>query len=260
MSEKHLQFSSTIFLLPVLFLLVIWGVFWLDWSYFLELRRFGVFPRTMTGLRGIVCSPFIHGGLKHIYNNSVAIFVLLLMMQYFYKKQTWAVLIFGILFSGLGTWLIGRESYHIGASGLIYVLVSFMFFKGIQTRYFRLVSLSLVIVVLYGSMLWYIFPDVEDSISWEGHLSGFVTGFVLSLVLKAPEYVDEQIYKYDWQQPDYRPEDDPFMRCFDENGKFIIIPKEEPKVLSEELNSCRFRSSLPILYSYVETKKEEKMD
>lgn len=260
MSENHFQFSATIFLLPVLFLLVIWGVYWLDWTYFLELRRFGVFPRTVVGLRGILCSPFIHGGLKHIYNNSVAIFVLLLMLQYFYKKQTWMVLIFGILLSGLGTWLIGRESYHIGASGLIYVLVSFMFFKGIQTRYFRLVSLSLVIVVLYGSMLWYIFPDVEDSISWEGHLSGFLTGFLLSLVLKAPEYVEEQMHKYEWQKPEFNPEDDPFMRCFDENGKFIIIPKEEPEVILEEDCKNRFRSSLPILYSYVESKKEEKTD
>lgn len=250
MKSKHLELTADLLILPMIGVLSIWMVFWLDWRYYLELYQYGVYPRTLTGLRGVVFSPFIHGGLKHIYNNSIALFVLLLMLNFFYKKQVWQVLGWGILISGLGTWLIGRESHHVGASGLIYVLVSYMFFKGIQTKHYRLVALSLLIVVLYGSMIWYMFPDTEEGISWEGHLSGFVTGMILSFVLKSPEY-SEIVYKYEWQSPNYKPEEDPFMQCFDDKGNFVIIPKEETQPF---FWNDPFRKTLPILY--VEQKRE----
>ncbi len=244
MKDKQLVLSANLIILPIVFLMVIWSVFWLDWKDYLQLYQYGVYPRTLQGLRGIVFSPFIHGGIKHIYNNSIALFVLLLLLQFFYKKQVWQVLGWGILLSGFGTWLIARESYHIGASGLIYVLVSYMFFKGIQTRYFRLVALSFLIVLLYGSMIWYVFPDIEEGISWEGHLSGFITGMILSFVLKSPVYA-EKVYKYDWQAPNYDASIDPFMQCFDENGNFVIIPKELKEAL--EMKNP-YRKTLPILY------------
>ncbi len=244
MKDKQLVITADLIILPVLFLMLIWTVYWLDWKDYLELYQYGIYPRTLKGLRGILFSPFIHGGLKHIYNNSVALLVLLLLLQFFYKKQVWQILGWGILLSGLGTWLIARESYHIGASGLIYVLVSYMFFKGIQTKYFRLVALSLLIVMLYGSMIWYVFPDIEEGISWEGHLSGFITGMILSFVLKSPVYA-EKVYKYDWQSPDYKESEDPFMQCFDDSGNFVIIPKE---VLEAEALKNPYRKTLPVVY------------
>lgn len=244
MKDRQLVITADLIILPTIFLMIIWGVYWLDWKDYLQLYQYGVYPRTIKGLRGILFSPFIHGGLKHIYNNSIAVFVLLLLLQFFYKKQTWQVLGWGILLSGFGTWLIARESYHIGASGLIYVLVSFMFFKGIQTKYFRLVALSLLIVMLYGSMIWYVFPDVEEGISWEGHLSGFFAGMILSFVLKSPVYI-EKVYKYEWQAPDYDVANDTFMQCFDENGNFIIIPKEGIQQI--DLHDP-YRKTLPVLY------------
>ena len=142
---------------------------------------------------------------------------------YFFKNVAWRVLFMGILFSGLITWIIARPSYHIGASGLIYVLVSFIFFKGVATKHFRLVALSLVMVFLYGSMIWYIFP-IEEGISWEGHLSGFLVGLIFAFVLKTP-VPDEK--KFAWQKENYKEEDDPFMRHFDENGNFIELPKDD---------------------------------
>ena len=87
------------------------------------------------------------------------------------------VICYGILLSGFITWVVGRTNFHIGASGLIYVLVSFIFFKGIQTKYYRLIALSLSVILLYGGMIWYVFPDVDKTISWEGHLAGLITGF-----------------------------------------------------------------------------------
>ncbi|MDM1407672.1 rhomboid family intramembrane serine protease [Myroides sp. DF42-4-2] len=251
MKEKQLVITADLIILPVLFLMLIWTVYWLDWKDYLQLYQYGVYPRTLKGLRGIIFSPFIHGGLKHIYNNSVALFVLLLLVQFFYKKQVWQILGWGILLSGLGTWLIARESYHIGASGLIYVLVSYMFFKGIQTKYFRLVALSLLIVMLYGSMIWYVFPDIEEGISWEGHLSGFITGMLLSFVLKSPVYA-EKVYKYEWQSPDYNESNDPFMQCFDAEGNFVIVPKE---VRQAEALKNPYRKTLPILYKRSDIKE-----
>lgn len=248
MKDKQLVLSSDLLILPMLGVLSLWIIYWLDWRYYLELYQYGVYPRSLVGLRGVVFSPFIHGGLKHIYNNSIALFVLLLLLQFFYKKQTWQVLGWGILLSGIGTWLIARESHHIGASGLVYVLVSFIFFKGIQTKHFRLVALSLLIVVLYGSTIWYMFPDVEEGISWEGHLSGFVVGFVLSVFLKAPNY-SETVYKYEWQSPSYNPNNDPFMQCFDNDGNFIIIPSQEP-IVNIEQDWYAFRTTLPVTQDY----------
>lgn len=256
MNQKLPPFSISLLLLPLFFVVIIWCVYWADWTYYLELYRFGVYPRTLSGLKGIFFSPFIHGGLKHLYNNSAAIFVLLTLLQYFYKRQTWAVIVFGILLSGFGTWLIARPSFHIGASGLVYVLVSFIFFKGVQTKYFRLMALSLVIVVLYGGTVWYMFPDIEEGISWEGHLSGFIAGLILSFVLSNPE-MPEKYFKYEWQRPDYDPSQDPFMQCFDENGNFILIPK---KPIEKRDYSNPFRPTLPIVYNEKYSKKNEQVD
>lgn len=248
MNTKHFHYLLQLLILPLLFILVMWGMYWLDWNYFLELYEWGIYPRTFHGLIGVITSPFIHGSVKHLYNNSITIFVLLIALQYFYKTQMWRVLFWGILLSGFGTWLIGRESYHIGASGLIYVLVSFIFFKGIQTRYYRLVALSMTVIVLYGGMFWYMFPDIEEGISWEGHLSGFIAGIILCYTLEVPDY--NRIYKYDWQKPDFDPAADPFMKHFDENGNFSppppepLIPEEEKQPESDPYFQCNF----PVVY------------
>lgn len=160
---------------------------------------------------------------------------------------------YGILFSGALTWLIGRESYHIGASSLIYVLVSFIFFKGLQTQYYRLVALSLTVVVLYGGMVWYVFPKIDETISWEGHLSGLIAGFVLTFFYKKTEF--RKVIKYDWEHPDYDPSEDKFMQRFDENGNFVNPPK--PEIIEEiqtEMNPF-FISNSNVVYNYIETQE-----
>jgi len=193
--------------------------------FHLNLDQFGIYPRTFSGLIGVVCSPFLHGNLEHLYNNSIPLLILLTALRYFYRDEFFKILVNGILLSGLITWVIGRESIHIGASSLIYVLVSFIFFKGIRTKYYRLVALSLLVVLVYGSMIWYIFPNIEEGISWEGHLAGLITGFVFALIYKTPEY--KKLIKYDWEHPDYEPSDDKFMQRFDEYGNFVNPPEIE---------------------------------
>ncbi|MCV2483920.1 rhomboid family intramembrane serine protease [Flavobacterium sp. SH_e] len=237
MGDSNFKFSNSVIGLPLFFVLFLWIVYWLQIRFDFDFYRYGIYPRDFLCLQGVLFSPFIHENLDHLYNNSIPLLILLAAMQYFYPKQTFGVIVYGIIFSGLITWLVGRENFHIGASGLIYVLVSFIFFKGIQTKYYRLVALSLTVILLYGGMIWYVFPDVDQSISWEGHLAGLITGFVLTLFYKAPEYAKPIVY--DWQRPDFDPSNDPFMKHFDENGDFINISNEEEEQMDYFSSSHR---------------------
>ena len=251
MKDDHFKYSNSVIALPLFFVLFLWFVYWLQIKFDFDFFENGIYPRTLSGLQGVVFSPFIHSDLEHLYNNSIPLLILLAALRYFYSRQTFAVIGFGILFSGIITWIIGRDNYHIGASSLIYVLVSFIFFKGIQTKYYRLVALSLAVILVYGGMVWYIFPKVDDKISWEGHLAGLITGFVLSLFYKASEY--KKIIKYDWEHPDFDPMEDKFMQRFDENGNFVNLPVIE---IDEEIPSY-YSSNLSVDYIIVDDKKNE---
>lgn len=225
MSEgNYFKFTNAVVIAPLISVLLIWTVFWFELRFRVNLNSFGIYPQTISGLRGIFFSPIIHGSLEHLYNNTIPLAILTAALFYFYKNIAFRVLVFGALMTGLLTWAIGRPSYHIGASGIIYLLASFIFFKGIFTKHYRLVALSLIVVFIYGSLLWYIFP-IEDGISWEGHLAGFLSGLLLAFLVKAPIPTPR---KFDWEREDYDEETDDFLKQFDEEGNFIELP-EEPK-------------------------------
>ncbi|MGB5554309.1 MAG: rhomboid family intramembrane serine protease [Flavobacteriaceae bacterium] len=223
MSETHyFKFSYSVVFAPLVAVLLIWSVFWFELRFQTNLNHLGVYPRTLSGLKGVVLSPFIHGSVEHLYNNTIPLAILMASLFYFYRKIAFKVLVWGVVISGLFTWAIARPSYHIGASSAIYFLASFVFFKGIFTKYYRLVALSLVVVFIYGSLLWYIFP-LKDEISWEGHLGGFLAGLLMALFIKARI---PTVKKFDWEKEDFNEEEDPFLRQFDEEGNFIELPKE----------------------------------
>ena len=208
---------------PLLFVFFIWLVFWIEDTFRLNFTRYGIYPHKWTGLRGIIFSPFIHSGFSHIFNNSIPLFVLSSFLFYHYRRIAWRILFFGVFLTGLLTWLIGRPSYHIGMSGINYMLISFLFFSGVFVGYYRLVAVSLIVVFLYGSLIWFMFPIVEN-MSWEGHLSGFVTGLFLSAIFQKKlkrKYMNEKMVKI-------FPEDEDFLRHFDEKGNFIENPEENP--------------------------------
>ena len=138
-------------------------------------------------------------------------------------KYEFSVLIIGLLITGFTTWLIGRPSYHIGASGVVYMLVAFLFFKGLFTGHYKLLALTFLVAFFYGSLVWYVLP-IEDGISWEGHLSGAVTGVLLAIFTKSKT---PEKKRYEWELDQYDEELDPFMRHFDKDGNFIELDEEE---------------------------------
>lgn len=223
--RDHFKFSTGVIIYPVFFVLTIWLVFWFEVRFGFNFSRYGVYPQTLKGLRGVLLSPFIHGDIQHIYHNTMPLFVLSMALFYFYRPIAWKVVLFGILFSGFLTWCIGRPSYHIGVSGFIYVLVSFTFFKGVFAKHYRLIALSLLVIFLYGSMLWYVAP-VKEGVSWEGHLSGLITGLLFAFFFRK-EIAKPK--KYVWELENYNEDEDPFLKHFDEDGNFIehIEPEEE---------------------------------
>lgn len=214
---NHFRFSTGVIGYPLLFVLAIWIVFWFEIRFGFDFNHFGIYPRTLIGLRGVVFSPFIHGDLSHLWHNTLPLLILSMSLFFFYPKNSWKVLFLGALFTGVMTWFLGRPANHIGASGVIYMLFGFLFFKGIIAKHFRLIALSFVVVFIYGSMIWYTLP-VDPKISWEGHLSGLIVGVLLAFSIKKGIAKPKTYY---WESSDYNPDDDEFLKHFDENGNFI---------------------------------------
>ena len=172
---------------PALFILLIWIMMGFGWSFDFDWYRLGIFPRRTEGLLGILTSPLIHSNIKHLFSNTVSLFILGWCLFYFYKDMAYAVFPLIWIFSGLITWSIGRESWHIGASGLIYGMSFFLFFSGVFRKYIPLLAISLMVAFLYGSSLWNMFPIsewIDSSVSWEGHLAGAIGGLVCAVMFR----------------------------------------------------------------------------
>lgn len=168
-------------IIPGIFIFFMWLVKIIEVLFELDLSGYGIFPLTLKGLPGIIFSPFIHADFNHLFNNSLPLFFLSAALFYFYSEVALKVFIWTYFITGMLVWIAGREAWHIGASGLVYGLASFLFFSGIIRRYYRLIALSLLIVFLYGSMVWGIFPGIYKYVSWESHMLGFFSGVVLAV-------------------------------------------------------------------------------
>jgi len=168
-------------IIPGIFIALMWLVKITEVLLEVNLSGLGIYPLTIKGLSGIFFSPFIHSDFNHLFNNSLPFFFLATALFYFYSEVAIKVFTWTWFLTGLLVWLAGREAWHIGASGLVYGLTSFLFFSGILRWHFRLIALSLLIVFLYGSMVWGLFPGVYKNVSWESHMLGFFSGVVLAL-------------------------------------------------------------------------------
>lgn len=183
---------------PLLFVMVLCLVHLLQLVFEVSFVNYGVYPRSTKGLIGIITSPLIHGSLSHLINNSIPILIMGSLLFYFYKEVAFKVSTWIYLMVGFWTWVYAREAYHIGASGLLYGLFSFLLMSGFIRKNKQLVSLSFTVVFLYGSLVWGIFP-IDVKISFEGHLWGFVAGTILAIYFRK---------KGTQKPPPYWPEED----------------------------------------------------
>ncbi|MGB0895897.1 MAG: rhomboid family intramembrane serine protease [Flavobacteriaceae bacterium] len=206
-----------------------WIVFLFEINYGFNFNQFSIYPRKLESIGGVLASPFLHSDLSHITNNTLSFFVLMLIVRFFYQANYIKIFVFGLLLSGLLTWCIARPAYHLGMSGVIYVLASFIIAKSFFSKQYNLIAIAFTVIFIYGSMIWYVFP-IDQNISWEGHLSGLISGIVLSF-----------FFKNELVLPTPKPltfEQSLFLDHFNEEGKFVpnlpFLDDEGNLIITEE--------------------------
>lgn len=181
--------------IPLSFVSILWIILSLDYLLNLQLRNFGVQPRTEHGLIGILTMPLIHADFAHLSSNSVPLLVLGFAVYLLYPSVATWVMVLLYLVSDALVWAAARGySNHIGASGIVYGLIGFVFFSGVFRKDLKSIALALVTVLLYGGAIWGILP-LEPGISWEGHLFGGLVGMGCAWVFRKADPPK----KYDWE-------------------------------------------------------------
>ncbi len=150
------------------------------------LDQYGILPRNLIGLRGILFAPFLHGGLGHLISNTIPFLVLGWLIMVRETSDFFAVSVISALVSGLGTWIFGSPGIHIGASGVIFGYLGYLVARGYFERSAVAIAMSLFVTALYGSLIWGVLP-LQPGISWEGHLFGFLGGILSAKLLATPK-------------------------------------------------------------------------
>ena len=177
--------------LPFFMLCLMWGVQLVQSLTRLDLGILGVYPRRVEGLWGVLLSPLVHGGFGHLLSNSLPLFVLSALILFFYRRVALPAMGWIYLLTGILVWAFGRPVYHVGASGVVYGLVAFVFWTGVFRRNFKSIALAGLVLFYYGSMFIGILPG-EEGISWESHLLGAGAGVVVAFWYKDKVERDEQ--------------------------------------------------------------------
>lgn len=166
---------------------LMWGLEILDIFLGGALNRFGIRPHSLIGLRGILFAPFLHGNLVHLLLNTIPFVVMGWFVMLRRTSDFFTVTAIVMLISGFGVWLFASPfTNHIGASGVVFGYFGFLLSRGYFERSFSSIAMSLVVGLLYGGMIWGVFP-IRYGISWQGHLFGFIGGIVAAWLLSTPK-------------------------------------------------------------------------
>ncbi len=199
MTEDRKKFLRSL-IYPVGFLVLIWTIFAFQVIFNLDLAYFGILPRTLNGLIGIITAPLIHANFEHIFSNSIPFIILAVAIFYFYPSSALKVSAIIYVMTGVLVWLFARQLYHIGASGIIYGFLGYLFFSGIFKRDNRSIGLALLVTFVYGGLVWGVLPGFKG-ISWESHFFGGVTGILCAFIFRK---YDPPV-KYDWEKEEDEP-------------------------------------------------------
>jgi membrane associated rhomboid family serine protease len=192
-ARAHLALAAR---LALGFVALLWAIWLLDWAFGVDPDPFGVKPRETAGLLGVLCAPLFHVNFAHLAANTLPVAVLGTAMLYLYPASSLRALPVIYLGPGIAVWLFGRSSTHLGASGIVYGLVSYIFFAGLLRRDRRAIAASLIVAFMYGSLTVGLFPNPPE-ISWETHLAAAVLGALLALVLRRFDVLPPK--RYGWE-------------------------------------------------------------
>jgi membrane associated rhomboid family serine protease len=199
-SEKRKLYKSLV--APAILLLLIWGIKAYELIFHADFSDYGILPQTLTGLKGIFFAPLIHADISHAFANSVPLLVLMAALYYYYGKMANGILALSWLITGFWVWVFAKNTgYHIGASGVVYALAAFHFTSGLLRKDPKMMAFSLLVVFLYGGLIWGIYPDFfpEKNISWQSHLLGSVAGVILAFFYRSD---GPQRKEYEWEDED----------------------------------------------------------
>lgn len=225
---------------PALIVLVLWLVHGYQALAGWEPGNFGVISRRIYGLTGIFTGPLVHGSWEHLFSNTVPIFVLTAIAIYFYKKVAMRAFWSIYLLTGLSVWLLARQVSHIGASGVVYGLVAFIFWNGIFRRSIRSIILALLVMLLYSGMFLGVLPD-QEGVSWESHLLGSFAGILTSFWFKG-ELEDGEVDRHDPFADERNAEKQFFLNrdTFDKTKAQRALEEDEARRLREQQNNTFF--------------------
>ncbi|MBN8704149.1 MAG: rhomboid family intramembrane serine protease [Bacteroidetes bacterium] len=193
--DRNIQFVDILF--PLLFLTLLWAIRYYESYTDFSFVRYGLLPRTLIGLQGILFGPLIHADTNHLISNSLPLFIMGSAMFYFYRQIAFKVFFLVYILTGIWVWLGARSSaYHIGASGILYGFVCFLFYSGIFRKDKRLLAVSLLVVFIYGGMVWGILP-IKSGFSWESHLYGSIAGLIVAYFYRNE---GPRPPKYEWEE------------------------------------------------------------
>jgi membrane associated rhomboid family serine protease len=184
-------------ILVTAFVSLLWTIKLWEWLLGLPLATLGVYPRSPEGLMGVLFAPLVHGSFAHIAANTFGVLILGVAVLYGYPKSRWWVLTTVWVLSGLGVWLFGRPSFHIGASGLTHGLFFYLLVVSMLRRDKRSLALMMMASLLFGGMFWGVLPS-EEGVSFEYHLFGGLAGVLAALLFWRwdPKPAEK---RYDWE-------------------------------------------------------------
>ncbi len=186
--------------LAVGFTLVLWLIKIIESLLGLDLGVYGNYPGSMHGLAGILTGPLIHGSWSHLIGNTAPLIVLGTALIYGYPLSARLVIPAIYFGAGIAVWLFARPNYHIGASGLTFGMMFFVFTIGTLRWDRRAIALALIVFFLYGSMIWGVFPT-DPAISYESHLAGALIGIALALICRHRDPPPAEKH-YSWEDDD----------------------------------------------------------
>lgn len=185
-------------IISFVFVALLWAVKGFEVFTKKDLSILGVYPMKAKGLIGILTAPLVHADFTHLMSNSITLFVVMIFLFYAYINSSVRVFLIIYFLPNLLVWFLGRPAYHIGASGVIYGILAFLFFVGLVRRDPRSIGLSLLVTFMYGGLVWGILP-YDPAISFEAHISGAAVGILCAVIFRNS---DPKPPKYDWEDDD----------------------------------------------------------